>query len=535
MYKRKKRCFEVLIILIIILKEVLIIEGLKRKGAIRSIERNEEEVLKLGWSEVDVSFVMQYWGKENGHELNIPLIVERIGVCADELEKRYEILINFDNSRKDIKETRRQHTLWQDEISKEVQENMYILLSDDIHELRGYNILTRVSKGEVTILIQDDNLPPKKGCRWLKDTLKIFEEWPEVGTVGMRDALLYVVSDERDGRSELRRKKGGEVKEWKLESEVSLLIQYWGTEKNEMEKNIRPLMERIHRCGKKLEKEIEVLINIDSVNIRNGDIEEWMKYVGEKDKVMLSPNVHEARGYNRLSKMVTAPIMYLMQDDALPPKTGDCEWLKTPIEVLEKEENIGAISLKNGLFVVLDDDILKEEKYEMSNIFFKEKRARCSIPSIEGAKHIEAVRCVDIGPLVVRTSAFKREANGFDERISKRGIESSVEVDCGMEARMALNGNYASVYLDIEEKFISGKGIEHQAWSSEGMESRHYKRAHEYNMKYWSNKESCVIQKIAMDMNKKFICPSKKNLNKIGVFDCYIYPNNKECLLSCPY
>ena len=54
-------------------------------------------------------------------------------------------------------------------------------------QIRAYNTLSRLARGDILVLIQDDQQPPSgEGCSWIGDLVKLFDRWPETGAVGMR-------------------------------------------------------------------------------------------------------------------------------------------------------------------------------------------------------------------------------------------------------------------------------------------------------------------------------------------------------------
>ena len=57
------------------------------------------------------------------------------------------------------------------------------VLSNNLHEVHGYNRLASMARGEVIIVIQDDDMPPDS-CTWLGYMLKEFARFPLLGAVG---------------------------------------------------------------------------------------------------------------------------------------------------------------------------------------------------------------------------------------------------------------------------------------------------------------------------------------------------------------
>ena len=57
------------------------------------------------------------------------------------------------------------------------------VLSNNLHEVHGYNRLASIARGEVMIIMQDDDMPPQS-CTWLKYLLREFQRFPHLGAVG---------------------------------------------------------------------------------------------------------------------------------------------------------------------------------------------------------------------------------------------------------------------------------------------------------------------------------------------------------------
>ncbi len=59
-----------------------------------------------------------------------------------------------------------------------------VVVSDNIHEIRGYNMLARRARGEYLVFMQDDDIPPND-VRWVDDCLNEFQSNPQLGMVGV--------------------------------------------------------------------------------------------------------------------------------------------------------------------------------------------------------------------------------------------------------------------------------------------------------------------------------------------------------------
>ena len=144
---------------------------------------------------------------------------------------------------------------------------------------------------------------------------------------------------------------------------------------------------------------------------------------------------------------------------------------------------------------------------------------------------VEAIRCADVGPLLVRRAHFL-EAGGFNESGTVRGEPGSVNVDCELEARMWGRG-YATVYLGLEGKERWTHSEERRAWRHPRMAAGHYLR----RRRYWEMYEQpgtrarLNIERQARAMNGQFTCPTREALARKPrtKFDCYITQGEGTC------
>lgn len=111
-----------------------------------------------------VSFIVQYFR----HPENIAPIVSRLEGYAS-----HEILWHNDSDS--------DHALL-DEAMRGTTGR--IVVSDDIHEIRGYNLLARQARGDFLVFGQDDDIPPNDAA-WIDECLDLFERHPRLGMVGL--------------------------------------------------------------------------------------------------------------------------------------------------------------------------------------------------------------------------------------------------------------------------------------------------------------------------------------------------------------
>ena len=104
--------------------------------------------------------------------------------CANALGLRWHLLVHEDDGEPSHVDS------WQREL-RELGRNATLILSQNVHELRGYNMAARtLEQADVIIFLQDDDEPPS-GCEWLGRTLAAFEAGAfgadvRVGAVGLR-------------------------------------------------------------------------------------------------------------------------------------------------------------------------------------------------------------------------------------------------------------------------------------------------------------------------------------------------------------
>lgn len=117
-----------------------------------------------------VSFIIQYYN----HPQNIPQITQNL------YKENYEILWNND-SQSDM-----------DIFSKHMKNIPgKVVLSENLHEIRGYNKLVDMAKGKYIIFCQDDDIPPlNKG--WIEYSINILQLYDEIKLIGFyRGGLEY--------------------------------------------------------------------------------------------------------------------------------------------------------------------------------------------------------------------------------------------------------------------------------------------------------------------------------------------------------
>ena len=67
---------------------------------------------------------------------------------------------------------------------------MTTILSNNLHEVHGYNRAAAVARGDLLVLLQDDDVPPP-ACNWVADLWALFWLRPQLGAVGMRTGSFW--------------------------------------------------------------------------------------------------------------------------------------------------------------------------------------------------------------------------------------------------------------------------------------------------------------------------------------------------------
>jgi hypothetical protein len=84
-----------------------------------------------------------------------------------------EIIVN-DDSRLD-------HAVWLRWLNGT---NDIVLSSANVHEIRAYNRMARMARGDFLLILQGDHCIPSAGTRWLDNAFRLFEHFPRLGLLG---------------------------------------------------------------------------------------------------------------------------------------------------------------------------------------------------------------------------------------------------------------------------------------------------------------------------------------------------------------
>lgn len=209
---------------------------------------------------------------------------------------------------------------------------------------------------------------------------------------------------------------------------------------------ISEIVNRLYSCTKGLlgegqlpGRKTELLINVDDAS----EFEKWHTVWKETDEggfvvPIFSHNIHENRGYNNLANLAKGKIIFLFQDDDIPP--GNCSWLDKVFKIYQSWPNTGVVGLKTGRIstvgYVWDEANPVAWLREGSDPF----KNRLKDPNTGVRMYFASV--VDVGPM-----AFLRdlwiEMGGYDEAYCKAG-ESCIMADWQLTFRSWLAGYQVS-------------------------------------------------------------------------------------------
>jgi GT2 family glycosyltransferase len=72
--------------------------------------------------------------------------------------------------------------------------NEFVIMSNDLHEIRTYNRAISYARGEFVGVMQDDDLPPADPC-WLSDAIALLCAYPKLGIVGCFGGWAHAYDD----------------------------------------------------------------------------------------------------------------------------------------------------------------------------------------------------------------------------------------------------------------------------------------------------------------------------------------------------
>ena len=143
----------------------------------------------------------------------------------------------------------------------------------------------------------------------------------------------------------------------------------------------------------------EFIVNVDDLQ----DLAAWGAAANTTRgfiTLLVSPNVHELRGYNRGAAVAQGDALIFLQDDDVP--TGSCAWLSNLTALLAAQPRIGAVALKKACIV------------EQANCEWAWARNAVKYSDPATGLEYQYVTVADFSPLVVRATAFA-DVGGCDE------------------------------------------------------------------------------------------------------------------------
>lgn len=72
--------------------------------------------------------------------------------------------------------------------------NEFVVLSNDLHEIRTYNRAVSYARGEFVGVMQDDDIPPADPS-WLADAISLLRAYPKLGVVGCWNGWSHAYGD----------------------------------------------------------------------------------------------------------------------------------------------------------------------------------------------------------------------------------------------------------------------------------------------------------------------------------------------------
>lgn len=192
---------------------------------------------------------------------------------------------------------------------------------------------------------------------------------------------------------------------------------------------------------------VEVLVNNDS----RSEVEEWLAALPESGFVVLSPDIHEIRGYNRLGRLSNALYLGLMQDDDAPQGTVFVDAVPTLFQRFPDLRLIGGFRgrMDTGTKIEENTNQVMGEKYGPEFI---------EIPSVEPqtGRQFMFMYKVNAAPLFLHRGHFL-ESGGFNRNFSCPGM-SGIDFDFEFSIRTWWEG-YQVGLLDA--------GFDHGAMNQE--------------------------------------------------------------------
>jgi glycosyltransferase involved in cell wall biosynthesis len=114
------------------------------------------------------------------HRDNIPDIVDSIRRTAAD-----EVIVCEDGSSDGSERVWRRHL---------DRPNDFLIISNDLHEIRSYNRAVGLARGEFIVFLQDDDIPPKT-AGWVSDAIELFRSHPKLAVLGCWNGCVLDLAD----------------------------------------------------------------------------------------------------------------------------------------------------------------------------------------------------------------------------------------------------------------------------------------------------------------------------------------------------
>jgi len=124
-----------------------------------------------------ITFALQYF-------LNHAVLsyIDRFVGCADAFRLQWHLVVHEDDG------DQAHAAAWHRNLRK-YGRNATFIFSQNVHEMRGFNMGARIRDADIVIFLQDDEMPmPLPDCQWLGRTVAAFERDERLGAVGLRRA-----------------------------------------------------------------------------------------------------------------------------------------------------------------------------------------------------------------------------------------------------------------------------------------------------------------------------------------------------------
>ncbi|KAJ1633200.1 hypothetical protein T492DRAFT_837824 [Pavlovales sp. CCMP2436] len=205
--------------------------------------------------------------------------------------------------------------------------------------------------------------------------------------------------------------------------DLSVLVQYYNAPGRYHHLAIGPLLRGYRRCAAAANLTLEILVNA------------WLAELGPDDFLLLSPDIHELRAYNRLAAMSRGEQLLIVQDDESPNPfaplfPGMDTWLRNASALLRTHEDVGVVGLEESAILHVAPAPPRAQGKQSCPGYSETERPRCVDPTT--GTRTEAVLCAPAGPLLVRRSAFIA-VRGYNESAVGRGTLGAIWVDCELQ------------------------------------------------------------------------------------------------------